>query len=385
MELQKGDQDLVRAQNRGLVINLLRREAPLSRAQIARRTGLAPSALGRLVRALLEEGILREIGKSVPSTGRPGTLLELDHGYASSIGIKVERSRILGARVDVLGEILQRTEARFDAGDGFGRVLELLKRTIVGLLDGRILGVGVCISGFVDPLTGTNVYSPILDWHDAPIGEALSASLELPVIVENDVNALALAESLHGAGRSFRHFICITVGEGIGAGIILGGELFRGAFGGAGELGHITIDPKGPVCRCRERGCLEVYASDRYLEDEAKRLGYAGVDALGVAARAGDDEARRVFLQMGANLGVGAKNLVNLLNPEAIVLGGERMTEADLFGGAFEAVVCQHSFPEEASRLRIVHAELGSDGFLVGAAASAAAEFFRVPAPVSTA
>ncbi|UCF10574.1 MAG: ROK family transcriptional regulator [Candidatus Bipolaricaulota bacterium] len=383
MELQKGDQDLVRAQNRALVVNLLRTDAPLSRADIARRTGLAPSVLSRLVRSLIDEGIACEIGKSTPPSGRPATLIELNPSYATSIGIKIERSRILGAQVDLMGTILRRAEAAIHRPVRADRVLEDLVGVVNTLVDGRVLGLGVSVSGFVEPATGTNLYSPILEWEDVAVGEALRSSFDLPVRVENDVNGLALAERWYGAGRPFQHFICITVGEGIGAGLVIGGELYRGAFGGAGELGHITIDPNGPVCRCRERGCLEVYASDRFLCEEAERLGFEGIDPLAAAAREGLAPAREAFRRMGANLGVGAKNLVNLLNPEAIILGGERMGEGDLFVAAFEEVVCQHSFPEEASRLRIVPAELGGDGFLIGAAASAALEFFRVPAQVT--
>jgi predicted NBD/HSP70 family sugar kinase len=382
MELQKGDQELVRSQNRALVLNILRTDAPLSRADIARKTGLAPSVLSRLVGSLIDEGIACEVGKSAPRSGRPATLIELNRTHATSIGIKIERSKILGARVDVAGAILQREQCAITRPVRVQRVLDDLNAVAEKLMDGRLLGLGVCVSGFVEPSTGTNLYSPILEWKNVPIGDALRSAHDLPTRVENDVNVLALAERLYGAGRAFQHFICITVGEGIGAGVMIGGELYRGAFGGAGELGHITIDPNGPVCRCRERGCLEVYASDRFLFEESERLGFDSIEALAAAARDGSDPAREAFRRMGVNLGVGAKNLVNLLNPEAIVLGGERMTEEDLFVDAFEEIVCQHSFPEEASRLRIVPAELGSDGFLIGAAASACMEFFHVPAPV---
>jgi len=122
------------------------------------------------------------------------------------------------------------------------------------------------------PREGSTSSPPLLEWRDVPLGEPLARLLELPVWVENDVNALTLAECWHGAGHRFRNFVCITVGEGIGAGVVIGGELYRGAFGGAGEVGHITIDPDGPRCRCGEHGCLEVYASDRFLEEEPESV-----------------------------------------------------------------------------------------------------------------
>jgi predicted NBD/HSP70 family sugar kinase len=260
----------------------------------------------------------------------------------------------------------------------FASVARLVQRLASGK---RVLGVGLAISGFVDPVTGMDLYSPILGWERVPVRGPLEAKLDLPVWVENDVNALALAERWYGAGRRYQHFICITVGEGIGAGVVLQGELYRGAFGGAGEVGHMTINPDGPVCRCQERGCLEVYASDRFLREEAERLGYTSVSDMALAARNGEGAAARgAFARMGRFLGLGAKNLVNLLNPEAVVLGGERMDAADLFLPSLEDEVRRHSFPAAAEKLFIVPAELGADGFLVGAATLVAAEFFRVPA-----
>jgi len=384
VEHQKGDQGLVRSQNRALVINLLRTHGPLSRADIAKQTGLAPSALTRLMRILLDEGIVEEVGKADSSGGRPATLVGLNQSHASSIGIKIERRRVLAARVDLGGAITHHSESPIDDPADPTATLDTIAELIDALIENRILGIGVCVSGFVDPLTGTNLFSPILKWENVGILEALAARFDIPIRVENDVNALALAECWYGAGAGHENFVCITVGEGIGAGVVIGGDVYHGAHGGAGELGHITIDPNGPVCRCRERGCLEVYASDRFLEEEAERLGYSGIDGMISAARDGSDEAKDAFTQMGRNLGIGARNLVNLLNPEAIVLGGERMDEEDLFFDAFVEEVRRHSFPAEAAQLEIVPAQLGRDGFVIGAATLAAVEFFRLPAQVST-
>jgi predicted NBD/HSP70 family sugar kinase len=384
VEHQKGDQGLVRSQNRALVINLLRTSGPMSRADIAKQTGLAPSALTRLMRILIEEGVVEEVGKANSSGGRPATLVGLNQSHSSSVGIKIERRRVLAARVDLGGVITHRAESPIGDPPNPEETLRTVGGLIDDLLEDRILGIGVCVSGFVDPLTGANLYSPILKWENVPILDLLAARFDVPIRVENDVNALALAECWYGAGASYQNFVCITVGEGIGAGVVIGGNVYHGAYGGAGELGHITIDPNGPVCRCRERGCLEVYASDRFLEEEADRLGFGSIDRMIAAARDGAAEARDAFTQMGRNLGIGAKNLVNLLNPEAIVLGGERMDEDDLFFGSFVEEVRRHSFPAEAAQLEIVPATLGRDGFLIGAATLAAVEFFRLPAQVST-
>jgi len=379
MALPKGDQELVKEQNRALVINAIRREGSLSRTEIAERTGLAPSALTRLSRDLLDEGILVETGKSDSSGGRRAILVSLNPDYAVTIGIKVESTRLIAASVDLLGAIRDRhtlplTDTTPEA------VIDGVAELTAALSGERVLGIGIAISGFVDPMSGTEVYTPILGWRNVPLRDPISSRLNLPVWVENDVNALSLAERWYGAGRAFRHFVCVTVGEGIGAGVVIHGDVYRGAFGGAGELGHITINPDGPVCRCQERGCLEVYASDRFLIEEAGRMGLQDISELVRSAREGNADAAAVFAKMGAYLGSGAKNLVNLLNPEALILGGERMDASDLFMPALEEEVCRHSFPSEAEQLRIVPAELGSDGFLIGSATLVTADFFRVPA-----
>jgi predicted NBD/HSP70 family sugar kinase len=332
------------------------------------------------VRDLLDEGVVEEIGKSGSNGGRPAVLVALNAKYARTIGVKVEASRILAASVDMGGAIVERAELAFDHAPLPSEAIDGIVGLANRLRAGRTLGVGVSISGFVDPITGADLYSPILSWEKVPLRDPLAYRLSLPVWIENDVNALALAERWYGAGRPFSHFVCITVGEGIGAGVVIHGEIYRGAFGGAGELGHITIDPDGPVCRCQERGCLEVYASDRFLLEEAARLGYSTIAEMATAAHDGETGACEAFARMGKFLGLGTKNLVNLLNPEAIILGGERMEESDLFLSALEEEVRRHSFPAEAEKLHILPAELGADGFLIGPATLVAADFFRLPA-----
>ena len=375
----KGDQRLLRDYNRGLVVNLLRTDGPLSRADLARRTGLAPSALTQRIRDLIDEGLVTEAGKKEASTGRPPTLVSFNPDYASAIGVKIEGTLLRAARVNLAGEVRARYEEEFDPSPEPSKIISLVEKAAERLNAERILGVGISISGFVDTINGIDIYSPILGWENVDLAEPLEDRLDLPVHLENDVNALTLAERWHGAGADYRNFVCMTVGEGVGAGVVVDGSLYRGAFGGAGEVGHMMIDPTGPKCRCGENGCLEVFASDQYLRREATRLAYADIDRMEQAARAGDAQAIDVFEKMGYYLGIGAKNLVNLLNPQAIVLGGERMEASDLFSPAFEAEVRGHSFAEAAKDLEIVPALLGEDGFLIGAATIVAAEFFRLP------
>lgn len=375
---RKGNNDLLRHHNRALIVNLLRRRGPLSRAELSRLTGLAPSALSRLSAALISEGLVRELGKTPSPAGRPPILLGINPEYASSVGVKIEAKRVLAARVDLLGRVRAETAVPFVDPEP-QEVLAALERAISPLFRGKILGIGIAVSGFVDSVAGTCLFSPILGWHGVELARPLAERFGVPVHVENDVNALTLAEARYGAGRGTTDFVCITVGEGLGAGIVIGGKLYRGAFGGAGEFGHTLFDPSGPRCRCGERGCLEVFASDQFLRREADAR---GIPAEGLAARArrGDPEARDVFRRLGENLGYGLKDLVNLLNPEAIVIGGERTaSDGDLFVPHAEEVLREHAFAGAAERVRLVRAELGEEGFLVGAAEVFVESFFAAP------
>jgi len=186
----KGDQNLLRRHNRGLVLNLLREHGPLSRTELSHRTGLAPSVLTRLIRELLSEGVVMEAGKAESNGGRRPTLLALNSSYAHAIGLKVERTRLLGARVDLAGRIRARGAVSFPEWPDPQRFLELARGLVEELRRGEILGVGIGISGFVDAARGIELYSPILGWREVPLAAPLSQLVGLPVYLENDVNAL---------------------------------------------------------------------------------------------------------------------------------------------------------------------------------------------------
>ncbi|NOX44245.1 MAG: ROK family transcriptional regulator, partial [Caldiserica bacterium] len=220
---RKGNNDLLRHHNRALIVDLLRRKGPLSRAELSRLTGLAPSALSRLSAALISEGLVRELGKTPSPTGRPPILLGLNPEYASSVGVKIEAQRVLAARVDLLGRVREETTVPF-ADRSPEAVLPALERAISRMFRGKILGIGIAVSGFVDSVAGRCLFSPILDWHGVELARPLTERFGVPVHVENDVNALTLAEARYGAGRGITDFVCITVGEGLGAGIVIGGK-----------------------------------------------------------------------------------------------------------------------------------------------------------------
>ncbi len=256
MKTPKGDQRLIRNHNHGLVVNLLRTDGPMSRTELARRIGLAPSVLTQPIRDLIGERLVVEAGKSAPNGGRPPTLLSFNPSYAYTVGVKIESSHLLAARVNLAGEICDRYTADLDSSPTPETVILQMEKAVKQLTAGRILGVGVSISGFVDTARGIDLYSPILNWKNVPLSAPMAAQLGLPVWLENDVNALTLAECWYGAGRRFQDFICLTVREGIGAGLVIGGELYHGAFGGAGEVGTSLSIPVALAAATANMGVL---------------------------------------------------------------------------------------------------------------------------------
>lgn len=369
MKQTKGDPQFIRSLNRRLVIDTLRRKGEMSRTDLGRRIGVEPSTITSIVQDLMQEGLVKEVGMGTSTGGRRPILLNLNYNYGHTLGAKVEAERVLAGLITLDGRLEASSEVKYPRGSTSKKMFTALEKAVAKLPQAsRLLGVGVGISGFVHSSQNHLMYSPILGWKDEDLGTPLQRMFDCPVSISNDVNALALGEKWHGVGQNFRNFICVTVGEGIGAGIYLEGHLYEGASGGAGELGHTCIQINGPQCRCGEYGCLEALASDDFLAREAQRYGLPGDPGkLVKAVEKGDEKARDIFQQMGKHLGVGLKNLINLLNPEAIIIGGERLNALKWFQGAMEEELHRHSFSDEPNKIEIIAADLSEAGWLIGA------------------
>ena len=247
---------------------------------------------------------------------------------------------------------------------------------------GGISAVSVVVPGTVNVAEGVVVKAPNVPCLDGfRLAAALESELEWPVILENDANAAAIGELWQGAGQGYRTLICVTLGTGVGGGIILDGKLWRGVDGSAGEIGHIGVDPfAGVPCTCGSRGCLEVYASataivrmtrearPRYPNSMLHNTEDLTSEKVYQAGREGDELAIEVFRRMGVYLGIGLASLINVLNPEIVVIGGGLSNGWDLFGKHMHQQVLERAFPIPARRVKIVRAQCGDDAGLLGAA-----------------
>jgi glucokinase len=257
---------------------------------------------------------------------------------AYSIGLDIGATKILGCVVDSAGRIIRQETVPTPLTDTASIEDALVEVTRSLLAHHVVEAVGVAVAGWVDKTRRSVLFSAHLPWRSEPLADRLSARLDLPVVLENDANAATWAEFQFGAGKPFRDFVVVTVGSGIGAGIIAGGQLLRGAHGLAGELGHAVVDPEGPECPCGRRGCLDSLASGRALQRRFQMLRAAALvadgesslldgnhmpgAAIAAAARSGDPLALQAFADVGRALGRGIADLVMYLDPAAVILGG---------------------------------------------------------------
>lgn len=336
----KATHQQTREHNERLILRTLYDLGPISRAEIARRTHLTRTTVSDVIGELIGRGMVEEAGRGPSSGGKAPILLQLVADARQVIGLDLGESHFSGALVNLRGTVSHESRLQVQGRDGED-ALQLVYRLVdrlVGELNGTLLGIGVGTPGVVDSRTGTIRWAVNLDWQDLPLGSLLSERYVLPVNLANDSQATALAEFAFGSGQRVQNLVTIKVGPGIGAGIVIGGELFLGDGFGAGEIGHIGIVDDGVACRCGRFGCLETVASGRaivsraasaarvtpgsLLNDAPHGLDALTLDEVRVAFDAGDSTAIEVVLSAGRYLGQVVASLIGMLDVNRIVLHG---------------------------------------------------------------
>jgi predicted NBD/HSP70 family sugar kinase len=361
----------------GEMLALIREGRVSTRGELVAHTGLARSTVSQRVDALLAQGYLRDKDRAASTGGRPATLLELNSGFgcvlAVDFGATAARLAICDLEAAVLAEQAHTFEVQptpEEAVAWLGERLEELSAA-AGNAAGELLAVGVGIPAPVDTSSGRPVHPVIMPgWHDFPFVERLAAELGAPVVLDNDVNLMALGEH-RLSWEQTDELIFVKVSTGIGCGITIGGEIFRGAAGAAGDVGHIrALGGEGVICTCGREGCLEAIAGGRAL---AVRLAAAGIEAKGArgvaaAIRAGDPVAIGLAREAGREIGEVLASIVNFFNPHAIVFGGDLADAGDdLLAGVREAIYGR-SLPLATRELVILHSASGHRAGIIGAA-----------------
>jgi predicted NBD/HSP70 family sugar kinase len=361
--------------NRSAVLRVIGHHGPISRADIARRLGVSPGTVTALTRNLIESGIVAPTEHASPNGGRPAELLGLVGSVAVAIGAKIADDHLAVVTADLDGTITANATESFDAvgGNPFAALAELLEPHVRRATDARLLlGLGLGLPGFEDPFGSGVVQAPLLGWRHVPLGEHLARSLGAPVLVDNDVNTLAVAQSHYGIGRGFDHFVTITLGRGVGMGIVVDGELYRGARGAAGEFGHVDVG--GDVlCTCGRRGCLETVVAEPALLAAARQRGVLGESAtpadLVALAADGQPDALEIYVHAGRVLGLALAAACVVLNPQAIIVAGEGTNAWSYLAPSFHAAFDAGQFPPVRGATP-VHVEQWDDArWALGAAA----------------
>ncbi|AUG75850.1 ROK family transcriptional regulator [Kitasatospora sp. MMS16-BH015] len=353
-------QPLVSAPAETAVLALLLAEGPLSRVELARRAGLSSTAVTKAARPLIEDGYLHELPpeRTAPGAGRPVNPLAVTADREYFAGVKISAEALYGTVCDLRAGVRATAERRLGADRGPAAVCALLHELVDELLGSapefreRTRHLGIAVSGDVDRPAGRVRYSVLPGWQDVPVAETVARATGLSVTVENDVKALTVAEHWFGEGIGTEYFALVTIGAGIGSGLVVGGQLVSGAYGVAGEMGHLSIDPAGPRCHCGQTGCVEAIASSDAIRDAVRRAGgdpELDFDGAVLLARAGEPAARAAFARAGQAIGTGIATLVNLLGPERVVVTGEGLDTYDLFGVHIREAYAAHCFKAAAA------------------------------------
>jgi glucokinase-like ROK family protein len=396
------DQNLVRQFNTAVVLDALRYRAPVSRAELAAQTGLNRSTISSIIRGLLDDGLVQETTLQSDRVGRPGMLLELNPAGGFAVGIEIGVDFISIIATDFVVNVFWRQRVSLDPAEG---QIAFLERAFVmtqeALDEGRArglrpLGIGIGVPGLVDLRRGVLLIAPQLGWTNTPIRLMWTQRFNLPVFVENEANAAALGEYYFGVARGVKVFVYLGAGFGLGGGIIIGGKLFRGSHGYAAEVGHMTMQPNGELCSCGKRGCLETLVGPRAVIRRVQQTLREGSAATSLpvsgpeleqitfakvleAAKQGDSVALTALQEVGRHLGLGIANLVNIFNPEMVVLGGELNRASEILLPVVEQEVSLNAWRVSCENLRIAPSAHGTEASVMGVVALVLDDILREP------
>ncbi len=393
----------LRQLNRLAILQLLRAEGPISKANLAKRSAISRPTVSKVIDDLHADGLAEIVGTATPSAvgGKPARLYRFNSGAVRVGAILLTVDGVSAAICDGEAHILSKLYQHFSADRSpnsvTSTIITLLSKLLCdsSLSSDDLLGIGVGIPGLTDSANGIVSFAPHLPgWHDVPLSQWLADAFDTPIWLDNDCHLQALAERYRGQGADCDALICVETGVGLAAAFLFNGQLYRGPGNTAGEVGHMTIQEDGPLCECGNRGCWESLASTTWLANKARQAIQNGqlcsiplleevetqAAAVYDAAQAGDPVALKLVSAQGRHFGVGIANLVNAFNPQRIILHGESIAGGPPFLEAVLQTVQERALLRPRQMVEIVFSKLGDDVGLIGAASLVMETLFSMPA-----
>ncbi|WP_069649069.1 ROK family protein [Caloranaerobacter ferrireducens] len=386
--LRIGNKSLIKDINRALVIREIRNKGPISRTQISKNTKLVLSTITKICDELLEQNIIFSVGEGKSTGGRKPINLVFNNNYSYIIGVKIEDKHIIMALTNLKPIIISTKVYEYAKRATFDTVHELLIKGISELVEeikernGKLQGIGIAVSGIVDQENGRLISSSLLGWKNINFKSIIKEKFNVSVYLDNDVNCYALAQKWFGKGKDNRNFVCVTIGEGIGSGIIIDDRLYRGAIGGAGEIGHMIINVDGRQCYCGQRGCLEAHASEgfiiEYVKEKTGKL-YTIEQIIELAGKGDADSLEAIKIACN-NIGYGLINVIMHFNPEKIIISGKEIKEKKfIISNILESMNENWFHKVGAYETKIEIDELSNEKFLLGASILVLSELLGEP------
>jgi len=370
--MRQGSFQWMKSVNKSMILNKIRKEGPISRAQIARETSLTPPTVSSSVKELIEQKIVEESDLGQSQGGRKPTMLVINNQAFAIVGVDAGPESIECIVADLAGKVLKRSATKLPLPITGQEFIAALKKCIEGVLETNepVIGIGVAMHGVVDVATGTSLYAPNLGLSNIPIKEELEKAFGLEVKVENDARAMALGEYWFGNHGELASMLAVNIGSGVGAGLIIDGKLYHGSSDIAGEIGHMTIDLNGEICECGNRGCLQTFVTGPAIARKVTgRESKNPLTAENVFDQAigGNEEFAAILEESGRAMGVGLTNLIHIVNPEKIILGGGVSKAERFILPAIRETIEASALTPAASRTTVEVSKLGDDATLIGA------------------
>ncbi len=387
-----GDQEKVRKVNRSLILNTLRLHAPVSRAQVANITGLTRGTVSNIVNSLIEEGLVLEDQLQDSKVGRPSILLRLRPDGGAVIGVEIGVDFISVLLTNFVAELLWETRVKTSPSQSQTDIIHQAETYIEQALDIakehtlRPLGIGVGLPGLVNVRQGNLIMAPNLHWQNVPLRLMWNQRFHLPIYIDNEANLSTLGEYYFGVARHTDNFIYLSSDIGLGGGVMLDGRLFRGANGYGGEIRHIQRDPQGELCACGRVGCWETLVGPRAVLRRVKNelsvrqdmqlleacsgdFGNLTFEMIVQFALDGNVICREAMEDVAVNLGVGIADLVNIFNPQMVVIGGAFIAGKDILHSIIEKTIVSNALQPSVENLQIKFSERNTEACVLGAVA----------------